>query len=169
MSTEAAAADTAAIFQLQDIALWDCSFTRVVEYQPGLHDLTSRIQSRRGTTADLLEATDNQGNSVDYLRVIVRFALRVVAIDDPSPDGQPEDVKPEEVLHEIEAGFAVHYQLAQTPDEQTLKEFVAFNCVHNAWPFWRQHVYDTLKRASLPLIEIPLFSGRTRAAELPRD
>ncbi len=115
----------------------------------------------------MLEATALDGEKADILRVIVRFALRVVA--NGNEDVAAEDVTHDEILHEIEAAFAVSYLMVEQPDEKTLHEFVSFNCVHNAWPFWRQHVFDVLKRASLPLIEVPLFGGRKATPILSRD
>jgi len=70
------------------------------------------------------------------------------------------DDAPEVALYTLEATYAVDYIVISAPEREDLNRFIEFNCPHNAWPFWRQHVYDTLKRASLPVPAIPLFSSK---------
>ncbi|MBL0039624.1 MAG: hypothetical protein IPP28_00945 [Xanthomonadales bacterium] len=59
----------------------------------------------------------------------------------------------------IEADFLVNYEIKSEIDEECIKAFADNNAAHNVWPFWRQHVFDTISRARLPHLDIPLFLG----------
>lgn len=142
-------------FVLQDICLWGTSLKRDSEYLPDVHDGKCAVQTMRSFDADQYKVSFENGEEGDLLRVLVTLGLRTVT--------KPEDETPETVLNSLEATFAVEYLVLKQPSEDELKEFVEFNCLHNAWPFWRQHVYDTLKRASLPVPLVPLFSGKPSA------
>lgn len=142
--------DHARHFSLQDIALWSTHFRRDEDYQPELHAGKVSIQTMKGIKPELFKAITDDEES-DLLRVLVSLGIRSVAKE--SDDGA------ETVLYTLEATFAVEYLLLEAPTPEEFSRFVDFNCLHNAWPFWRQHVYDTLKRASLPVPAIPLFSG----------
>jgi hypothetical protein len=149
--------DPKEFFQLQDIALWECRLTRNSEYLSAIHDERMQVQTRRGVRAELLEGTLPDGSSTRLLRAIASFALRAIV----PPGATSGEASPDlTVLFELDASFAVTYAVTAMPDDEKIEEFARWHCVHNAWPFWRQHVYDTLKRASLPLINVPLFSGR---------
>ena len=153
--------EPSAYFRIQDICLWSDRFSRHVEYQPGLHEKAMIVQARRSKTVEVLEIKDAHDNSFEILRVLVHLGMRAVVGD---PEGEdPGEVPEDQILHEIEATFAVNYHIIAKPPAEFVEEFAAFNCVHNAWPFWRQHVFDVLKRASLPLVEVPFFSGRPPA------
>lgn len=109
----------------------------------------------RATRAQVLTAEfEDLDDAKDMLRAFIKLGVRSVF-----QDGQ----KDEKVLFTLEATFSVDYFLIKRPTDEELEDFVKFNCVHNVWPFWRQHVYDTLKRASLPVPVIPFFSGRPDA------
>lgn len=64
-----------------------------------------------------------------------------------------------DVYIEIEADFIIQYGLEGELSDECLNAFSEFNGVHNAWPFWRQHVFDIAQRGQLPAIEIPLFTS----------
>lgn len=161
MASEGAAWDPKGYLQMEDIALWETSLKRYLEYQPGLHAEHVTIQARRGVRAEFLEAEDQANNEENYLRALVTLAIRGV-FTPPDFDPSHEISDEESVLFELEATFAVVYLMIKQPPKERLDHFIRFNCVHNAWPFWRQHVYDTLKRASLPVPNVPLFSGSGR-------
>lgn len=147
--------------QLHDIALWESSLKRMTEYEEGRHKDRMRVQTRRHRTAQVLEVLDSEENKAVYFRGIITFAARavLVATTDPNVTIDP-DISAEDVLFEIDASFSALYKVLQPIADEDLDSFLDFNCVHNVWPFWRQHVYDTLKRASLPVIEVPFFAGR---------
>lgn len=147
--------DATEFFSLQDIALWSTSLRRDVDYQPALHDGKTIIQSMKSTKPEIISAdTADQlgGESHDLLRAFVKLGVRSVFRDgDDAADA---------VLYTLEATYAVDYLILKVPESEDFTRFVDMNCLHNAWPFWRQHVYDTLKRASLPVPVVPLFSGK---------
>ncbi|WP_457097850.1 hypothetical protein [Lysobacter sp. P5_B9] len=145
--------DATEYFALNDIALWTTSLRRDVEYQSGIHDGKTVVQTMRSTTAETITAVfEGAEEPMDMLRTYVNFGVRSVFRGD--------DDQQEVALYTLEATFAVEYAILKMPSEDKLQSFVEFNCTHNAWPFWRQHVYDTLKRASLPVPVIPFFSGK---------
>jgi preprotein translocase subunit SecB len=149
--------------QINDIYLWSASLERENEYQEGLHRGKTTVQSRQGVQVDMLEAEGEDHESADLLRAMVTFGLRVVVAEKDKEEATP--------LHTIEATFAVEYVVLKEFTEEQFKDFCAFNCVHNVWPFWRQHVYDTLKKASLPMVSVPFYpgkpSGRKKAKKKP--
>jgi hypothetical protein len=151
--------DPTECLQIQDIALWETSLKRFLDYQPAQHQGRVVVLNRRGARAELLDAEDAEGQHSTVLRAIISLGMRgVVLPDDAAPDREyPDD---ETVVFQIEADFAVTYEVLKAPNDEQLADFVRFNCTHNVWPFWRQHVYDTLKKASLPLVAVPLFQGR---------
>ena len=159
--------DPARCLQIQDIALWESTLKRFLDYQPAQHQGRINVLTRHGARAELLDAEDAEGGHSTLLRAIISLGMRgVVAQDDgPAAETAPGD---ESVVFQIEADFAVTYEVLQAPSDETLAEFVRFNCTHNVWPFWRQHVYDTLKKASLPLVAVPLFQGRTNSSAAPK-
>lgn len=141
---------------IQDICLWSSTFSRHLEYQAGVHGGRTVQQERRGVEGQQLEVTDIDGEVFDVLRALVSLGTRSVYVAEGSEN--PDDSAG--VLYEIVATFAVSYKVVKPPPEEELQQFFQFNCIHNVWPFWRQHVFSTLKSASLPLIEVPFFSGR---------
>lgn len=161
MSASATPFNATEYFDLLDVQLWETHLKRGIEYSPGLHDEKLGIQSRKGVefrrflVAD--PASGDAERTLEFLRVIVHLGLRGLhAVEDEDGDlGSVED----RLLFEIEASFAVIYQFKKEPEAKDLDKFVRLNCVHNAWPFWRQHVFDTLKRASLPVPPVPLFQS----------
>lgn len=148
--------DPTSCLSIQDISLWESSLVRHSEFQQAVHEKKVVMQGMKEIEAQHLSVVDVDGESFDILRAIVKLGLRAVVPHEDSSD--PAAV---EILHELTASFAVHYRVMQTPPDEELQGFFQFNSVHNVWPFWRQHVYDTLKRASLPVVEVPFFSGKT--------
>lgn len=97
----------------------------------------------------LLGDAEFGGKTHKILQVIVTLGVRVVADkdgDDPA------------VCFLIEADFLVEFEMSSDLDEKAVEAFANFNATHNAWPFWRQHVYDVVQRGRLPHIDIPLYS-----------
>lgn len=143
--------DPTEYFFLNDIALWTTSLRREGEYRPSIHDGKTALQTMRSTSAEVVTVEfDGFEETVEVLRAYVSLGVRSVY-----RHGENETV-----IFTLEATFMVEYAISKQPAEEDLAQFVEFNCIHNVWPFWRHHVYDTLKRASLPVPIIPLFSGR---------
>jgi hypothetical protein len=56
------------------------------------------------------------------------------------------------------ADFRVVYTLKnEAPDDQDLRQFVHFNVVFNAWPYWREYLSSTVNRAGLPRAVVPIL------------
>lgn len=156
--------DPSESLSLQDIALWDSTFKRVVEYQDGLHSKLLTAQSKRGVTVEMLDVEDASGRKSEVLRVLVHLGVRATFSDSAKhPEAQAGTDEDSEasfsILHYVEATFSASYLVKQELTQRQISEFATFNAVHNVWPFWREHVYSTLKNASLPLIEVPFFAG----------
>lgn len=150
-------------FVLNDIFLWTCSLTRDGVYRKDLHEGKCVLQSFRKATPELFRAeVEGEEDTTLLLRVLVDLGVRSVF---EHGDGSEED----EVLYTVEATFAAEYFVIDTPKgAEDLRAFVDLNVVHNVWPFWRQHVVDTTRRASLPVPSVPLFAkpGGSRKKKL---
>jgi hypothetical protein len=135
---------------MQDIALWEATLARYQSPVTLAELEAAALQSMRRVSAITYKAELEDGVEMDYLRALVTLGLR--SVRKPSTN-ESEDV----ALFTLEATFAIDYQVLSAPPADQLQFFIENNCVHNAWPFWRQHVYDTLKRASLPVPAVPLY------------
>ena len=145
-------------FVLNDIKLWSCSLSRDGDYQHHLHEGKCVLQSFRKATPEFFRAeVEGEEGSPVLLRVLVDLGVRSVferGDDLGTTDGEEEDV-----LYTVEATFAADYFVVEPPESaEHLRAFVDLNAVHNVWPFWRQHVVDTLRRASLPVPSVPLMA-----------
>ena len=135
--------------KLRDITLHSASFRRPTptESETG-GEISAVLQTKRGVRFEIGEIKE-PGNSTTVLRVFVELGTRIA-------DAQGENPS---VYIEIEAEFCAEYAMLADLREDVLKAFAQFNAVHNIWPFWRQHVFDTVQRARLSHIDVPLFSG----------
>jgi hypothetical protein len=136
--------------KIEDLYLWDTKLERYQEFQKGIHEGGTHAQSRRALKFEMLEAESTEGEHVALLRALVTLGVRIVF---PSEEGEAP-------LHSLEATFAVEYRVLGDLPEEKMPEFLNFNCVHNVWPFWREHVYNTFKKASLPSIVVPFFPAQ---------
>lgn len=146
-------------FVLNDISLWESSLSREVEYDLSRHGGKCVNQTFQAVRPELYEVVTSDGAGSGgaeeksmLMRVLVSLGVRTICKEDGQED---------KVLHKLEATFAVDYFVIKPPEAEQLQDFVSFNCVHNAWPFWRQHVFETFKKASLPVPAIPFFPGRS--------
>lgn len=135
--------------KLENIYLWESKLERHTEFQAGLHSDHIRVQSRRGFEAEILDAKAQDDEKAELFRVKVTFGLRAVA-----------DQEYDEPLHSIEATFAVEYRIMRELPHDQMPKFIEFNCAHNVWPFWREHVFSTMRAASLPVFNVPFFPGK---------
>ncbi|MNM24913.1 hypothetical protein D3C81_353530 [compost metagenome] len=141
-------------FKLNDICLWTTSLTRSDVEQEEQKVGRATIQTFQKTSPNIFEVETEGGEKANLLRVLVSMGLRAV-----DRDGEQD----QQILYTLEATFAVDYLIIEAPEVADFVAFVDFNCMHNAWPFWRQHVFDTLKRASLPVVQVPFFAGKSPA------
>ena len=134
--------------KLRDVQLHDCRFERPTSVTAEQTN-NARQENMRGVRFVIGDA-EIENRSVKILQVLVNLGIRVVAdVSEPEPP----------VYFVIEAEFMVEYEITGNLDEQAVVTFANFNGVHNAWPFWRQHVYDIVQRARLPHLDIALYGG----------
>ena len=137
----------ASALKLTDITLYGSKFER------GEYSGTEGVQEEKKGTHYNKSTIEIEDGEQENLEVLVLFGIRVVP---PDTDDEAED-PPFSFL--IEAEYIVEYQIIDELSEDAIKAFAEFNAVHNAWPFWRQHVYDIVQKAHLPKLDVPLFTG----------
>jgi hypothetical protein len=150
--------DVLANLRISDLYLWESSFARETEYMPGLHEGKTRLQSTRHVSLEEADVqVDDEEERVPLWRAFVSFGVRsVIPREDDEGDGEPL------VLHTLTATFAIDLFVVdenQTASDRVFAEFAEKNLPLLAWPFWRNHVYDTFKRASLPVPIVPLYGS----------
>jgi hypothetical protein len=157
-SSEQGAVDVTRFFFLNDISLWDCSLRREREYRWGEHTTENcSTQTFRSVEPELLEVeVEGESDKKMMLRALVKLGVRMV------PNEQEAEGDGPDPIFTLEATFCADYFILSQPPEDVFVKFIEFNCIHNVWPFWRQHVFDTLKRASLPVPSVPLYAGQSK-------
>lgn len=141
-------AQAAAALRIRDIMLNQCSFTRPAPPPVETESIQANQLTKQTVQYVIGEIPDGESDNTKLLQVIVGLGIRIVGM-------QPENAP---VYFEIEADFLVEYELTAEISEAATKAFADHNCVHNVWPFWRQHVFDVVSRGRLPHLEVPLYS-----------
>lgn len=113
------------------------------------------------------EIPDEMGISVEWQvdtdRGLLGCAL-TFATDFPDTDEPP---------YEVIARFRLVYRLLddEPPEEDDCEQFVYWNAVFNAWPYWREFLSSTLNRTQLPSVLAPVMrmprSGDTTVVPTP--
>lgn len=134
--------------KLRDIQLFGARFERPTMIFAS-EELRARQEHMRGV-AYVVGDVELNGESHKILQITVRLGTRIVN------DVTDADAA---VYFLIEADFLVEYEVMNALEDSAIAAFANYNAVHNAWPFWRQHVFDIVSRARLPHLEIPLFAG----------
>jgi preprotein translocase subunit SecB len=142
-----AAADA---LRLRDIQLFDALFDRPTpifsaEAPPARQEHMRAVQFVTG------DVNLEDGESHTVVQFFVHLGTRVV--------GDTADAE-HTVYFRIEAKFLVEYEIVDSLEQDALRAFADYSAVHNAWPFWRQHVYDIVQRSRLPHLDIPLVPGQ---------
>ena len=148
--------------ELRDLALHTCSLIRDKSLDPNLYPMSVRAKSDVQVAVDKLLFTDEEDNEIPILRAFVRFKLAAYNREDRSSASQ---------LFKIGAEFRVDYFVKKQLTDREIKVFGDYNAVHNVWPFWRQHVQQTVNQASLPRVTVPLFRqppGTPKTKKTPR-
>lgn len=148
--------------EFRDIALHTCSLTRDETVDPHLYPFSVRATSDVRVAVDQLLFTDEENDEIPILRAYVRLSVAAFKKEDTSSARQ---------LFKIRAEYRVDYLVLKQLTELEIKAFGDYNAVHNIWPFWRQHVQQTVNQASLPRVTIPLFRqapGTRRRKRTPR-
>ena len=135
--------------ELRGIALHTSSLERDDGIDPLLYPIGVRQESEVKVSVDKVSFVDDEDDPIRILRAYVQLAVFGIDADEQS------EVK--NALFTIRGEYRVDYLEIRELTEVELDAFTQFNSVHNVWPFWRQHVYETISKASLPRITIPFF------------
>ena len=135
--------------ELRDIVLHTSSLDRNDDIDPLLYPVHIRKESNVKVSVDKLSFEDAEGETIRILRANVQ--LGVCGFDENKNGAGTK------ALFTICATYRVDYLEAKQLTENELDAFTQFNSVHNVWPFWRQHVFETVSKASLPRVTIPFF------------
>jgi preprotein translocase subunit SecB len=140
--------EAAMALSLKDIILYESHLFRDAVLPRG--ELDAQQQHKRGVRFGVSE---EDVESDKELQIVVSLGTRVVQ---PTNGADSDEVT---IFFAIEADFMVIYTLERDIGEKEISTFAEHNAIHNVWPFWRQHVFDTMAKARLPQLDIPLFSG----------
>jgi hypothetical protein len=148
--TKALIAQAAANLSLENLVLHESRFSRPGDLPDG--GLGYGPQYKRVIGYNV------QGEGDDR-RLVVKVDLGVRLAKFPVEEADKESEPHVAVV--IEADFLVIFRMKSDINTDCIEAFSDFNAVHNAWPFWRHHVFDIVQRGHLPQIEIPLQQGQT--------
>lgn len=132
---------------LVDVVLFDGHFSRYSDF-PETVGASYRQLWKRGV---FCRRDDDAASGKEFL---VKAELGVRLCDPNTPESDDP-----ECYASIEAAFVAMYTLKEDIDFECLKAFAEINGIHNIWPFWRQFVFDTVQKAKLPHISVPLMAG----------
>ena len=147
--------------ELRDIVLHTSSLERDDGIDPLLYPAAIRQKSEIKVSVDKVSFEDDEDDTIRILRAYVQLVVFGFDEDDEHEETQ--------ALFTIRAEYRVDYLEARKLTESELDAFTQFNSVHNVWPFWRQHVYETVSKASLPQITIPFFRAIPGEPEAKRS
>ncbi|OUR72131.1 hypothetical protein A9Q78_07420 [Methylophaga sp. 41_12_T18] len=133
--------------ELIDIHLYSTSISRFEEINSDNYPEGMAQQNKISIKAEFLEKEEDSDGSA-LIHAKIEFGLRFVEENEESEIN---------TLAEIEACFIVKYHQSQEISEEAINEFMEFNVVHNAWPFWREHAFRSAAQAKLPTPMISLF------------
>ena len=134
---------------LRDIALHTSSLERSPDVEPLLYPTRVQQESEIKVSVDKVSFADDEDGTVRILRAYVQLLLHALA--------KADNGKKTQKLFSIRGEYRVDYLEKKELTQIELDAFTQFNAVHNVWPFWRQHVYETVSKANLPRITIPFF------------
>lgn len=147
--------------QLRDIVLHASSLERDDSVDPLLYPTHIRQESNVKVSIDRISFVDNKDGTICILRANVKLVVR--GFDEDENDAKTQ------ALFTIRGIYRVDYLEEKKLTEKELDAFTQFNSVHNVWPFWRQHVYETVSKASLPRITIPFFRAISMVPKAKRS
>ena len=122
---------------------------------PALYPPTVRQRMEVQVRADRVTFADADADDISILRATVSF--RIFALSTAPASDKREEMVLEAPLFQLSAAYRVEYQVREELTDEETQEFTSFNAVHNAWPFWRHHVFTTVSAAKLPRLAVPLF------------
>ena len=141
---------------LLDIILHKSNFSQSEDFEPLVFSGGFSQQSLIDYSAVEL-AFNGESDHQKILRVFVELGVRAIPKKEESEEEtNSETNKNLEPLFTVEATYRAEYIIIKELSNEEVKEFTQYNAVHNIWPFWRMHVFSTLKQANLPTLNIPL-------------
>lgn len=149
-------ASAAAKLQLVDLVLHEGTLARSKDIDPMMYPNKFTQQSKISVAGEEFYYSDDEGHKDNVFRNYVSFGVRAVK----DLDAKSKNESSPEIYFTIEATFRIDYLLQKSLTPEEAQEFSQFNSVHNAWAFWRQFVFQTVKSGELPPINIPLMSGQ---------
>lgn len=139
--------------KLLDIVIHDSRFSRNSAFDPLSYPVKFIQQASVGGKSELVVYENGSKKADRIFRNFITFAIKAT-----TEKNEDEGTKEEE-LFIIEATFRLDYSILVDLDEKEAIEFSRFNTTHNAWPFWRQFVFQTVNDAHLPKLDVPLMLG----------
>jgi hypothetical protein len=140
--------EAAKSLKIHDIALFESRFERGDALDSERRGVIQTKRDVRYTKT----TTTIEGEDLPSFQILVSLGIRV--IDEASSSEEEPNY-----FFIIEADYVVEYMIISEITDEMAKAFAFFNGVHNAWPFWRQHVFTVVQQGRLPHIEVPLFTG----------
>lgn len=140
--------------EFRDIVLHTSRLERDKDQEPILYPTSIRQTAEHEVVTDRLFFLDADEDEVEILRTYIRFLTSGFKVSADNGEETRTEASP---LFSIEAEYRVDYLVLSELSDEEIGEFSRYNAVHNAWPFWRQHVYQMVSNAKLPRVTIPFF------------
>ena len=147
--------------ELRDIVLHTSSLERDDSIDPLLYPTRARQESEVKVSVDKVSFVDDEDGHIRILRAYVQLVVFGFNEDEKGADTQ--------ALFSIRGVYRVDYLETKELTERELDAFTQYNSVHNVWPFWRQHVYETVSKARLSPITVPFFRAIPGAPNAKRS
>jgi len=136
--------------ELHNVVLHETTLVRSEDKDPLDYPIDLEQQGMLSVNSQEL-TYESEKDVHDIFRTFVNIGLRAVK--------EIEGDEEVDVYFSIEAVYRVDYLQKEKLTDKEGEEFSQFNSVHNVWPFWRQHVFETLRSAELPRLNVPLMRG----------
>jgi hypothetical protein len=152
---------------LLEIALHSFSLVRNENYDPEIYPDNMEQQSKLSVQGEVFSYVLDSGDSdsvdqeQEIFRAFVNLGVRGIDSDESLTTADDESI----VCFTLEAVFRIDYLMHAELSDEEANAFLEFNSVHNAWPFWRQFVFQAVNSAKLPNLNIPLMKGKQVASK----
>lgn len=145
-------------FQVANIRLVGSTFETIAVVESEKIGENSIVQTRRWITPDI-RAYQVGDLEQSALFVTVHLGMRLLRVN---ADGDSTQEVADDVIFRLEAAFRAEFKIINSSyAEADFQQFIDVNATHIVWPFWREHVFSTLRKACLPAVEVPLMAPAT--------
>lgn len=149
-------------FRLRNVRLVSSTFTTAERIEWERMEGADEVEALRWNSAEIREGKLPNDTKETGLFVTVKVGIRRVR---PAPPNDETGNAARKVLYCVEAAFRTDFEILDASySDEDLARFSSANACHLVWPFWREHVFRTLRDAALPLIEVPLLAPLTDAS-----